>query len=169
MRSKERAITMFPRRGKHKSQDHGVQLMMRSFIRGGLVFTVLTTVVITASALPPLPKYVVDYYSASPEHAKYVQMYRSLAGEQKCDSCHKPGIDKKTKGHGLNDYGQAVHKYFKHRDFNKADKLGMDNAEQRAIAQKLIADALKLADQEKNATGKTYSELIKAGQLPGSN
>jgi hypothetical protein len=142
---------------------------MRSFIRGSLVFSVLSAVVITASALPPLPKYVEDYYSASPDHAKYVRMYRALEEEHKCDSSHKPGIDKKAKGHGLNDYGQAVHKYFKHRDFNKADKLGQDNAEQRAIAQKLIVDALKQADQERNAAGKTYGELMRAGQLPGNN
>jgi hypothetical protein len=142
---------------------------MRSFLRGGLVFFVLSALVITARALPPLPKYVEDYYSASPEHAKYVQMYRGLEEEQKCHACHKPGVDRKTKGHGLNDYGQAVHKHFKHRDFNKADKLGQDNAEQRAIAQKLMADALKQADQEKNAAGKTYGELIHGGQLPGNN
>jgi len=142
---------------------------MWSFIRGGLIFSILSAVVITASALPPLPKYIEDYYSASPEHAKYAQMYKGLEGEQKCDACHKPGIDKKAKGHGLNDYGQAVHKYFKHRDFNKADKLGQDNAEQRDIAQKLIADALKQADQEKNSAGKTYGELIRTGRLPGNN
>ena len=56
-----------------------------------------------------------------------------------------------------------------HRDFNKADKLGMDNPEERAKAQKLIADALIQADKDKNAAGKTYGDLIKAGKLPGQN
>ena len=82
---------------------------MRSFIRGAFIFTALSALVITASALPPLPKYVENHYRASPEHAKYVQLFRGLEEEHKCDACHNPDADKKAKGHGLNDYGQAVH------------------------------------------------------------
>jgi len=125
--------------------------------------------VLTASALPPLPKYIEEEYAASPAHAKYLAMYKTLEGEHKCDSCHKPGVDKKTKGHALNDYGQAVAKNFKHRDFNKADKLGKDNPEEAAKAKKLLAEALEKADAEKNADGKTFGDLIRAGQLPGKN
>jgi hypothetical protein len=125
--------------------------------------------VLTASALPPLPKYIEEQYATSPSHAKYLQMYQALEGEHKCDSCHKPGVDKKVKGHALNDYGEAVHKHFKHRDFNKADKLGKDNEEELAKARKILADALEKADAEKNADGKTFGDLIKAGQLPGKN
>ena len=44
-----------------------------------------------------------EVYAASPSHAKYLAMYRALEDEHKCDSCHKPGVDKKTKGHALND------------------------------------------------------------------
>ena len=94
------------------------------------MFSLIVGVALTASALPPLPKYIEEEYAASPSHAKYLAMYKALEGEHKCDSCHKPGVDKKTKGHALNDYGQAVAKNFKHRDFNKADKLGKDNAEE---------------------------------------
>ncbi|HEY2414204.1 MAG TPA: hypothetical protein VGI40_18315 [Pirellulaceae bacterium] len=125
--------------------------------------------VLTASALPPIPKYIEEEYAASSAHAKYLAMYKSLEGEHKCDACHKPGVDKKTKGHALNDYGQAVAKNFKHRDFNKADKLGKDNPEGAAKAKKLLAEALEKADAEKNADGKTFGELIRAGQLPGKN
>jgi hypothetical protein len=96
-------------------------------------------------------------------------MYKGLEMERKCDACHKPDIDKKVKGHALNDYGQTVARHFKHRDFNKADKLGKDNAEEAAKAKKILAEALSKADEEKNAAGKTYGELIKAGQLPGKN
>jgi len=62
-----------------------------------------------------------------------------------------------------------VHKFFKHRDFNKADKLGKDSAEEKAKAKQLIADALSKADKEKNGEGMTYEEFIKAGKLPGKN
>jgi len=142
---------------------------MKTIVRGVVVFGITALFVLTASALPPLPKYVEEHYSASPQHARYVEMYKGLELEHKCDACHRPDADKKAKGHALNDYGQAVAKHFKHRDFNKADKLGKDNAEEAAKARKLIADALAKAEEEKNTAGKTFGELIKAGQLPGKN
>lgn len=123
----------------------------------------------TASALPPLPKYIEEQYANSPEHVKYLAMYKALEGEHKCDACHKPGIDKKVKGHALNDYGDAVHKHFKHRDFNKAAKLGEKDPAELAKARKIVADALEKADAEKNIDGRTFGELIRAGQSPGKN
>jgi hypothetical protein len=142
---------------------------MKKLVPAALFLAFSAAFVITASALPPLPPYIEEHYSASPEHAKYLAMYKSLDMEHKCDACHKPDMDKKAKGHALNDYGQAVAKNFKHRDFNKADKLGKTNAEEAAKAKKLIGDALDKADSEKNAAGQTFGELIKAGKLPGTN
>lgn len=142
---------------------------MKTSIRLSIAFGILTTIAVTASALPPLPKYIEEHYAASPEHAKYVEMYKALEMDHKCDACHKPGADKKAKGHALNDYGDAVHKHFKHRDFNKADKLGKDNPAEAAKAKQIIADALTKADAEKNAAGQTFGDLIKAGKLPGKN
>ncbi len=63
-----------------------------------------------------------------------------------CGICH--GSDKKER----NEYGKAVNKLLK-----KADKLE---------TQKII-DALKTTEGEKNAAGKSFGELIKAGTLPG--
>jgi hypothetical protein len=142
---------------------------MKTCFRISVAFVILTSIVMSASALPPLPKYIEEHYAASPEHAKYLEMYKGLEMEHKCDACHKPGVDKKAKGHALNDYGQTVAKHFKHRDFNKADKMGKDNPAEAAKAKQLIADALTKADAEKNADGKTFGELIKAGKLPGKN
>lgn len=142
---------------------------MKTFVRMGFVFSVVAVLAMTARALPPLPQYIEEYYSAIPEHAKYLEMYKSLDMEHKCDACHKPGIDKKVKGHALNDYGQTVARHFKHRDFNKSDKLGKDNAEEAAKAKKILAEALSKAAEEKNAAGQTYGEIIKGGQLPGKN
>lgn len=142
---------------------------MRKIVVAALFCGVFGMLVVTASALPPLPPYIEEHYSRSPEHAKHLQMYKALEGEHKCEACHRPDADKKMKGHGLNDYGEAVHKHFKHRDFNKADKLGKDNAEEAAKAKKIIAEALEKADAEKNAAGQTFGELIKAGKLPGKN
>ena len=147
---------------------------MNRFVCKVLVCGAGIAFVATASALPPLPPYVEAYYSAHPQYAKYAQMYKGLEAEHKCDACHKPGVDKKAKGHALNDYGQAVHKYFKHRDFNKADKLskdklGKNNPAEAAKAKQLIDEALTKADAEKNAAGQTFGDLIKAGKLPGKN
>ncbi len=142
---------------------------MGMLTRGAIVFALGMTLAMTVSALPPLPKYIEEHYSGSPEYAKFVETFKGLDMEQKCDACHKPGIDKKAKGHGLNDYGQVVARNFKHREFNKADKLAKDSAEEAAKAKKLIGEALAKAEGERNAAGKTYTELLKAGQLPGTN
>ena len=64
-----------------------------------------------------------------------------------CAICH-PGKSKKER----NDYGKALNKLV-----TKADK---DDA-------KKIADSIKAIEGEKNAAGKTFGELIKAGTLPG--
>jgi len=142
---------------------------MKTLVSAAVFCALLVAIVVSASALPPLPAYIEDIYAASPEHAKYLQMYKGLETEQKCDACHRPGVDKKTKGHALNDYGQAVAKNFKHRDFNKADKLGKTDPAEAAKAKKLLAEALEKTDAEKNAAGQTFGELIKEGKLPGKN
>src|SRR5262245_12788733 len=94
----------------------------------------------TSWALPPLPPYIEQHYSGSPEYAKFVEVFKGL--ESKCDTCHKPGADKKAKGHGLNDFGEAMHKHLKHRDFNASHKLAKENPAEAAKAKQLVADAL---------------------------
>jgi hypothetical protein len=121
----------------------------------------------TALALPPVPAYVEKHYSASPEYAKFVETFKAL--ESKCDTCHKPGADKKAKGHGLNDFGEAIHKNFKHRDFTAAHKLASSNPAEATKALQILVAALTKAEAQKNAEGQTYGDLLKAGKLPGKN
>ena len=64
-----------------------------------------------------------------------------------CAICH-PGKSKKER----NDYGMAINKLLKKADTDDAKK---------------IADSIKATEGEKNAAGKTFGELIKAGMLPG--
>ena len=139
---------------------------MKRILFWGLAVAMAAGFLSTSHALPPLPTYVTEHYSASPEYAKFVAAFQAL--ESKCDACHKPGADKKAKGHGLNDFGDAVHKHLKHRDFNAAHKL-KEQPEELAKAKKLVDDALSKAEGEKNAAGQAFGELIKAGQLPGRN
>ena len=103
----------------------------------------------------------------APNYAKFVETFKAL--ESKCDTCHKPGADKKAKGHGLNDFGEAIHKSFKHRDFTAAHKLAKDNPAEAAKALQIIVDALNKAEAQKNADGQIYGDLLKAGKLPGKN
>ena len=121
----------------------------------------------SAWALPPLPPYIEQHYRDNPEYAKFAEVFKSL--ESKCETCHKPGADKKAKGHGLNDFGEAMHKHLKHRDFNAAHKLAKDNPAEAAKARKFVADALTKAEAQKNADGISFADLLKAGKMPGKN
>lgn len=78
------------------------------------------------------------------------------AAKDKCASCHQPGVDKaKVKGHGLNDFGQVVHKNLDDKAFMAAHK-----AKERAQALKLFSDAWAKSLEAKNADGQAYGELI---------
>jgi hypothetical protein len=139
---------------------------MKSGLQLGTAAAIVFGLAASAWALPPVPAYVGAYYKEKPDYAKFAAAY--TAQKSKCDTCHVPGADKKMKGHGLNDFGKAVHDHFKHRDFTAAHKLKEMPAE-AAKATQLIVDALVAAEAEKNADGKTFGELMKAGQLPGKN
>ena len=139
---------------------------MKSGLQLSVGAAIVCGIAASAWALPPVPAYVGAYYKEKPEYAKFAGAYE--AQKSKCDTCHVPGADKKMKGHGLNDFGKAVHDHFKHRDFTAANKL-KDLPAEAAKARQLIVDALVAAEAEKNAEGKTFGELMKAGQLPGKN
>lgn len=115
-----------------------------------------------AQALPPIPGYLKDSLGESTDHQAFAKTFSGL--KAKCDLCHRPDADKKAKGHGLNDYGEAMHKHLKHREF-----MALHKEKKTAEALKLLQEAWKKAEAEKNAEGKTYGELIRAGKLPGKN
>ncbi|HEY2414378.1 MAG TPA: hypothetical protein VGI40_19190 [Pirellulaceae bacterium] len=100
----------------------------------------------SASALPPFNKEWVAKYN-TPEKAAYT--------EAKCNVCHA-GESKKMK----NEYGKAVGKYLTKAKYNEIK-------EDAAAAQKYILDGLAKAENDKSSSGKTYGELLKAGELPG--
>ena len=127
-----------------------------------LSLVAVLTLAAGAYALPPIPAYVKESVEDSSDHMEFAKAFAEL--KTKCDLCHKPGADKKAKGHGLNDYGEAMHKHLKHREFMK---LHMEKKSAEAL--KLIQEAWEKAGAEKNAEGKTFGEVIKAGKLPGKN
>jgi hypothetical protein len=101
----------------------------------------------SASALPPFNKEWMAKYNPGDKHSAYV--------EAKCNVCHE-GTNKKMK----NEYGKVVGKYLKKAKYNEIK-------EDEAVAKKYILDGLEKAEAEKNGSGKTYGELLKAGKLPG--
>ena len=101
----------------------------------------------SASALPPFNKEWVAKYNEGDKNAKYV--------EAKCNVCHE-GTSKKMK----NEYGKVVGKYLTKAKYNEIK-------EDEAAAKKYILEGLQKAEGEKSKSGKSYGELLKAGQLPG--
>jgi hypothetical protein len=116
----------------------------------------------TANAFPPMPGYLKDGYKDDKDYKPFLETVEGL--KTKCDVCHKPGADKKGKGHGLNDFGKVYHDRFKPKDFQAADKEKKTDE-----ALKIFKAAWEKSIIEKNADGKVYFDLIKEGKLPGKN
>ena len=127
-----------------------------------LAFVAVFTAASVALALPPVPKYLPQVLEGKDDYKAFLADFK--ASETKCASCHIPKADKKAKGHGLNDFGQAMHKHLDDKGFMAADK-----AKDEAGALKLFSEAWTKAIADKNEAGQTYDELLKAGKLPGKN
>ena len=104
-----------------------------------------------AFALPPFNKEWTAKYVDGNGNAAFV----AAVGTAKCNVCHV-GKSKKDK----NEYGKAVGKYLTKKGYEevKADA---------AAAKKYVNEGLDKAEAEKSAGGKTYGEMLKAGELPG--
>ncbi len=116
----------------------------------------------TAQAFPPIPGYLKDGYKDDSSYNAFLKTVDGL--KTKCDVCHKPGADKKAKGHGLNDFGKVMHDRFEHKKFSAADKEKKTDE-----AMKVFKEAWEKSVKEKNADGILFSDLIKEGKLPGKN
>jgi hypothetical protein len=105
----------------------------------------------TATALPPFQKeWKAKYTPEGSSNTKLVQ----AAETAKCNVCHM-GTSKKDH----NPYGQAVKKYLSKAKYNEIK-------EDADAAKKYIDEGLTKAEGEKNAAGKTYGDVLKAGGIP---
>jgi len=132
------------------------------FSRWCLVLAVSAAFSPAAQAFQPLPGYLKDGYKDDESYKSFLETVDGL--KMKCDVCHKPGADKKAKGHGLNDFGKVMHDRFRHKAFTAAHK---DKKTDEAM--KIFKEAWDKSVSEKNADGKLYSDFIKEGKLPGKN
>ena len=116
----------------------------------------------TAFALPGIPKLLPAAIEGDKDAEAFGKMFGEL--EMKCSVCHIPGADKKAKGHGLNDFGQEMHKHFDDKKFKTEIE-----AKDEAGATKTLKAGWAKALEAKNADGATYGSLIKEGKLPSKN
>jgi len=114
--------------------------LCRVAIAGAALFSLL---LLSGENATARPQYKKPFEAAYPELAKK----HGTNGKLSCAVCH-PVKDKKKR----NDYGVALTKALGKKSEKDAAK---------------IKAALKKVESEKNADGKTYGELIKAGELPG--
>lgn len=87
--------------------------------------------------------------------------FKLAAQEAGCNVCHVKGEDKKKV---RNEYGNAIMKYLKAKDFPKPRIT--------AEPEKVKAEILKgfeAAGELKSVDGKTFAEKIKAGELPATD
>lgn len=112
-----------------------------------LVFNVMTAQLVSAR----------PEYKGRLEEATKKSKGAGAIAEAKCNACHY-GKSKKNR----NDFGKAVNKGITEENYKelKGDKEKLE---------KCIDAAIKGALKEKNADGKTFGELIEAGQLPAKN
>lgn len=117
-----------------------LKTLCRMAVAGAALFSLLLLSGEHASARPQYKK---PFEAAYPDLVKK----HGTNGKLSCAVCH-PVKDKKKR----NDYGVALTKALGKKSEKDAAK---------------IKAALKKVESEKNADGKTYGELIKAGELPG--
>ena len=98
-----------------------------------------------------------DEFDASYVKGNKNEAFVTAAAAAKCNICHDPQ-SKSKQDH--NEYGKGLKKHLTKADFMKLK----DN---KPALTKKIQDALKAAETEKNAAGKTFGEIIKGGKLPG--
>lgn len=103
-------------------------------------------------ALPPIDKeWKERYIEKNPPPA-----YKEDAATQKCNVCHD-GAKKADK----NEYGKAIGKHL--------TKKGVTDLKDNPAGQKkYIQDALEKAEDEKNAKGEKFGDIMKNGKLPGA-
>jgi hypothetical protein len=117
----------------------------------------------SASALPPLNAAWHEKYASLKDQ---VTSKLGEASNDRCNVCHVPGKGKKEK----NDYGKAVGKFITKAKVTeireKGEASGADADKISAETKKYILEGLQKAEAEKSAAGKSYGELMTAGQLP---
>lgn len=89
--------------------------------------------------------------------------FKKIAKKAGCNICHIKGKKKKEKG-SQNEYGEAVKKFLKSKDFPK-DKVKADPEGTK----KLILEGIKKANELESKDGKKFGDKIKNKELPATD
>lgn len=116
----------------------------------------------TVSAFPPIPSQIKETLKDDKVYQPFLDTLDGLTS--KCDVCHKPGADKKGKGHGLNDFGKVFHDRFEAKNYKKSQ-----DEKKTSEALKLFQAAWDKSVIERTSDGKVYGDLMKSGLLPSKN
>lgn len=109
-----------------------------------------TTATMPASARPPyLPAFKDLYYEKGP------QGFKDAVDGVKCNVCHLG--EKKA---NRNEYGVALSKILTKADFDRLKPVPANLVQ-------FAKEAMQKIESEKNADGKSFGDLINAGELPG--
>ncbi len=129
---------------------------------GLLLFVAVVLLTSPVFALPQIPGLLPGAIKDNKDTEKFGEMFKEIEG--KCSVCHIPMADKKAKGHGLNDFGDQMHKHFDDKAFKKAIE-----AKNNDEATKILKAGWDKSVEEKSPDGKKYGEIIKEGKLPSKN
>ena len=72
-------------------------------------------------AFPPIPGQIKEAFKDDKDYKPFLDTVEAL--KSKCDVCHKPGADKKGRGHGLNDFGKVYHDRFEAKKYKTLGEL----------------------------------------------
>lgn len=129
--------------------------MKKSVVSFCLVAFAATLLARPALALPPFSAvWKVKYVEGNKD-----EKFLAAVDSAKCNVCHDAASKSKK---DKNEYGKAVGKYLTKAEYDKV-KADME------AAKKFIQEGLAKAEAEKNGSGKTYGEMLKAGTLPSGS
>lgn len=85
-----------------------------------------------------------------------------------CNACHVQGKGKEVR----NEFGEAIHSKVADQDFSKKFKDIKDKEEKKKFMEETILPAVKksiaeVVENESNAAGEKWADLVKNGTLPG--
>lgn len=113
-------------------------------------------------ALPPFKKAFSEKYVKTSDNADF----QAAAKKASCNACHVKGEKKNVQ----NNYGTALNKLIEGDAKDRIAAAGKNGADAKkaetAKIMKELEAAFKKVEAMKSASGKTYGEILKSGNLP---
>jgi hypothetical protein len=122
---------------------------------------VFASPMIFASPASAIAEFGKEFKKAFSDKEKDADWYKTVS-KAGCNACHVKGHPDKKEAR--NEYGKAVHKFLKKKDFPK-DYMKSNPEEAKAK----ILEGLKKANEMKSSDGRKFGEKIEAKELPATD